>query len=106
MPNGAAGWLSIEFGAKAGAHALVSACASGAEAIGYGIDMIRSGRADVVIAGGAEAAIMALNIGAFAVMRAMSTRNDEPERASRPVRQGPRRVRARRGRGRGHPGVA
>src|SRR3984957_4571495 len=84
MPNGAAGWLSIEFGAKAGAHALVSACASGAEAIGYGMDMIRSGRADVGIAGGAEAAIMALNIGAFAVMRAMSTRNDDPERASRP----------------------
>ena len=84
MPNGAAGWLSIEFGAKAGAHALVSACASGAEAIGYGVDMIRSGRADVVIAGGAEAAIMALNVGAFAAMRAMSTRNDEPERASRP----------------------
>ena len=88
MPNGAAGWLSIEFGAKAGAHALVSACASGAEAIGYGIDMIRSGRADVVIAGGSEAAIMALNIGAFAVMRAMSTRNDEPERASRPFDKG------------------
>jgi 3-oxoacyl-[acyl-carrier-protein] synthase II len=84
MPNGAAGWLSIEFGAKAGAHAAVSACASGAEAIGYGIDMIRSGRADVVIAGGAEAAIMALNVGSFAVMRAMSTRNDDPERASRP----------------------
>jgi 3-oxoacyl-[acyl-carrier-protein] synthase II len=88
MPNGAAGWLSIEFGAKAGAHTLVSACASGAEAIGYGIDMIRSGRADVVIAGGAEAAIMALNVGAFAVMRAMSTRNDEPERASRPFDKG------------------
>jgi 3-oxoacyl-[acyl-carrier-protein] synthase II len=88
MPNGAAGWLSIEFGARAGAHALVSACASGAEAIGYGIDMIRSGRADVVIAGGAEAAIMALNVGAFAVMRAMSTRNDEPERASRPFDKG------------------
>jgi 3-oxoacyl-[acyl-carrier-protein] synthase II len=88
MPNGAAGWLSIEFGAKAGAHALVSACASGAEAIGYGIDMIRSGRADVVIAGGAEAAIMALNVGAFAAMRAMSTRNDEPERASRPFDKG------------------
>ena len=88
MPNGAAGWISIEFGAKAGAHALVSACASGAESIGYGIDMIRSGRADVVIAGGAEAAIMALNIGAFAVMRAMSTRNDEPERASRPFDKG------------------
>src|ERR1700760_1021077 len=88
MPNGAAGWISIELGARAGAHALVSACASGAEAIGYGIDMIRSGRADVVIAGGAEAAIMALNVGAFAVMRAMSTRNDDPERASRPFDKG------------------
>src|SRR5712671_3004503 len=84
MPNGSAGWISIELGARAGAHAVVSACASGAEAIGYGIDMIRSGRADIVVAGGAEAAIMALNLGAFAVMRAMSTRNDEPERASRP----------------------
>ena len=84
MPNGSAGWISMEFGARAGAHSLVSACASGAEAIGYGIDMIRSGRADVVIAGGTEAAILDLNIAAFAVMRAMSTRNDEPERASRP----------------------
>ena len=84
MPNGSAGWISMEIGARAGAHSLVSACASGAEAIGYGIDMIRSGRADVVLAGGTEAAIMPLNIGAFAVMRAMSTRNDEPERASRP----------------------
>jgi 3-oxoacyl-[acyl-carrier-protein] synthase II len=84
MPNGSAGWISLEFGARAGAHSLVSACASGAEAIGYGIDMIRSGRADVVLAGGTEAAIMPLNIGAFAVMRAMSTRNDDPERASRP----------------------
>jgi 3-oxoacyl-[acyl-carrier-protein] synthase II len=84
MPNGSAGWISMEFGAHAGAHSLVSACASGAEAIGYGLDMIRSGRADVVLAGGTEAAIMPLNLGAFAVMRAMSTRNDEPERASRP----------------------
>ena len=84
MPNGSAGWISMELGAHAGAHSLVSACASGAEAIGYGIDMIRVGRADVVLAGGTEAAIMPLNIGAFAVMRAMSTRNDEPERASRP----------------------
>ena len=88
MPNGAAGWISIELGAKAGAHALVSACASGAESIGYGIDMIRSGRADVVVAGGTEAAIMALNVGAFAAMRAMSTRNDEPTRASRPFDKG------------------
>jgi 3-oxoacyl-[acyl-carrier-protein] synthase II len=84
MPNGAAGWISMELVARAGAHALVSACASGAEAIGYGIDMIRSGRCDIVVAGGTEAAIMALNIGAFAAMRAMSTRNDDPERASRP----------------------
>jgi 3-oxoacyl-[acyl-carrier-protein] synthase II len=88
MPNGAAGWISMELGAHAGAHALVSACASGAEAIGYGIDMIRSGRADVVMAGGTEAAILPLNIGAFAVMRAMSTRNDDPERASRPFDKG------------------
>jgi 3-oxoacyl-[acyl-carrier-protein] synthase II len=88
MPNGAAGWISMEFGAHAGAHCMVSACASGAEAIGYAIDMIRSGRADVVLTGGTEAAIMPLNIGAFAVMRAMSTRNDDPERASRPFDKG------------------
>ena len=84
MPNGSAGWISLEMGARAGVHTPVSACASGAEAIGYGIDMIRSGRADVVLAGGTEAAIMELNIGAFAAMRALSLRNDEPERASRP----------------------
>jgi 3-oxoacyl-[acyl-carrier-protein] synthase II len=88
MPNGAAGWISVELGARAGAHSVVSACASGAEAIGYGIEMIRSGRADVVVAGGTEAAIMALNLGAFAVMRALSLRNDEPERASRPFDKG------------------
>ncbi len=88
MPNGSAGWISIELGARAGAHTTVSACASGAEAIGYGMEMIRSGRADVVLAGGTEAAIMQLNIAAFAAMRALSTRNDEPERASRPFDKG------------------
>ncbi|HYZ52612.1 MAG TPA: beta-ketoacyl-[acyl-carrier-protein] synthase family protein [Streptosporangiaceae bacterium] len=88
MPNGSAGWISVELGARAGAHSVVSACASGAEAVGYGIEMIRSGRADVVVAGGTEAAIMALNLGAFAVMRALSPRNDEPERASRPFDKG------------------
>ena len=88
MPNGAAGWISLELGARAGVHTTVSACASGAEAIGYGIDMIRSGRADVVLAGGTEAAILELNIGAFAAMRALSLRNDEPERASRPFDKG------------------
>ncbi|HET9894274.1 MAG TPA: beta-ketoacyl-ACP synthase II [Streptosporangiaceae bacterium] len=88
MPNGSAGWISIEFGARAGVHTPVSACASGAEAISYGIDMIRSGRAEVVIAGGTEAAIIELNIAAFAAMRALSLRNDEPERASRPFDKG------------------
>ncbi len=88
MPNGSAGWISIEFGARAGVHTPVSACASGAEAISYGIDMIKSGRAEVVIAGGTEAAIIELNIAAFAAMRALSLRNDEPERASRPFDRG------------------
>jgi 3-oxoacyl-[acyl-carrier-protein] synthase II len=88
MPNGAAGWIAIELGARAGVHTTVSACASGAEAIGYGMEMIRSGRADVVLAGGTEAAILQLNIAAFAAMRALSTRNDEPERASRPFDKG------------------
>ena len=98
MPNGAAGWISIELGAKAGVHCSVSACASGAEAIGYAIDMIRSGRADVVVAGGTEAAIIQLNLAAFAAMRAISTRNDEPAARVPSLRQGSRRVRPRRGR--------
>jgi 3-oxoacyl-[acyl-carrier-protein] synthase II len=84
MPNGSAGWIAIELNARAEVHTTVSACASGAEAIGYAIDMIRAGRADVVLAGGTEAAIIPLNVAAFAAMRALSTRNDEPERASRP----------------------
>ncbi len=88
MPNGSAGWIGIELGARAGVHTTVSACASGAEAIGYAIEMIRSGRADVVVAGGTEAAIIPLNIAAFAAMRALSTRNHEPERASRPFDKG------------------
>jgi 3-oxoacyl-[acyl-carrier-protein] synthase II len=88
MPNGSAGWISLELNARAGVHTTVSACASGAEAIGYAIEMIRSGRADVVLAGGTEAAIIPLNIAAFAAMRALSTRNDEPERASRPFDKG------------------
>jgi 3-oxoacyl-[acyl-carrier-protein] synthase II len=88
MPNGSAGWLSLELNARAGVHTTVSACASGAEAIGYAIEMIRSGRADVVLAGGTEAAIIPLNVAAFSAMRALSTRNDEPERASRPFDKG------------------
>jgi 3-oxoacyl-[acyl-carrier-protein] synthase II len=84
MPNGPAAWIGIELGARAGVHAAVSACASSAEAIGYGMHMIRSGRADVVVAGGAEATILPFAIASFAVMRALSVRNDDPERASRP----------------------
>ena len=88
MPNGSAGWIGIELNARAGVHTTVSACASGSEAIGYAIDMIRSGRADVVLAGGTEAPILPFNVAAFAAMRALSTRNDEPERASRPFDKG------------------
>ncbi|WUI01889.1 beta-ketoacyl-[acyl-carrier-protein] synthase family protein [Spirillospora sp. NBC_00431] len=84
MPNGASGHVGIEFGATAGSHALVSACASSGEAIGYAIDMIRAGRADVIICGGTEACIHPLQMASFGSMRALSTRNDEPARASRP----------------------
>ncbi|MCL7457734.1 beta-ketoacyl-ACP synthase II [Micromonospora echinofusca] len=84
MPNGPAAWVGLELGAKAGVHSVASACATGAEAIALGMDMIRAGRADVVVAGGTEAVIHQLPIAGFSSMRAMSTRNDEPERASRP----------------------
>ncbi|WP_316521049.1 beta-ketoacyl-ACP synthase II [Kitasatospora brasiliensis] len=84
MPNSPAANVGLEVGARAGVHTPVSACASGAEAIGYAIEMIRTGRADVVVAGGTEAAVHPLPIAAFANMMAMSKRNDEPELASRP----------------------
>ncbi|GAA4953978.1 MULTISPECIES: beta-ketoacyl-ACP synthase II [Streptomonospora] len=84
MPNGPAAAVSLEYSARAGAHAPVSACASSAEAVADAINMIRSGRADVVIAGGVEAAIHPLNMASFASMRALSTRNDDPQGASRP----------------------
>ncbi len=88
MPNGPAAWVGLELRAKAGVHAPTSACATGAESIAWGLDIIRSGRADVVVAGGTEAVIHPLPIAGFAAMRAMSTRNDEPERASRPWDRG------------------
>ncbi|MEU6962453.1 beta-ketoacyl-[acyl-carrier-protein] synthase family protein [Streptomyces chrestomyceticus] len=84
MANGPAAWVSIELGARGGAHTPVSACASGAEAIAMGLDLIRLGRADVVVAGGAEACVHPLPLAGFAQARAHSTRNDEPELASRP----------------------
>ncbi|GGK88462.1 beta-ketoacyl-ACP synthase II [Mangrovihabitans endophyticus] len=84
MPNGPAAWVGLELGARAGVHSMASACATGAEALSLGYDLIRAGRADVVLAGGTEAVIHPLPIAGFASMRAMSVRNDEPERASRP----------------------
>ena len=88
MPNGPAAWVGLELGAQAGVHAMASACATGAEALSLGLDIIRSGRADVVMTGGTEAVIHPLPIAGFASMRAMSTRNDEPEKASRPWDKG------------------
>ena len=84
MPNGPAANVGLELQAKAGVHTPVSACASGAEAIGYALEMIRSNRADVIVSGGVEAAIHQLPMAGFAAMKALSTRNDSPERASRP----------------------
>ncbi|MEW2284507.1 beta-ketoacyl-ACP synthase II [Streptomyces sp. NPDC047841] len=88
MPNSPAANVGIELGARAGVHTPVSACASGAEAIGYAIEMIRTGRADVVVAGGTEAAIHPLPIAAFGNMMAMSKNNDDPRGASRPYDAG------------------
>lgn len=84
MPNGPAAIVGLEVGARAGVHTPVSACASGAEAISYAARMIQTGRADVVIAGGTEAVIHPITMAGFASMRALSTRNDDPARASRP----------------------
>jgi 3-oxoacyl-[acyl-carrier-protein] synthase II len=84
MPNGPAAHVGLDLKARAGVHAPVSACASGAEALALGWRMIRSGEADVVVAGGAEAAILSITMAGFAQARTMSTRNDEPTKASRP----------------------
>ncbi|MGC5363909.1 beta-ketoacyl-[acyl-carrier-protein] synthase family protein [Streptomyces sp. DT24] len=84
MPNGPAANVGLEINAQAGVHTPVSACASGAEAIGYAVEMIRTGRADIVVAGGTEAAIHPLPIAAFANMMAMSKREENPETVSRP----------------------
>jgi 3-oxoacyl-[acyl-carrier-protein] synthase II len=83
--NEAAGNISMIFGAKGPAYTQVTACASGADALGQALDLIRSGRVDVVIAGGTEACIVPFAIGGFQMLKALSTKhNDEPEKASRP----------------------
>jgi 3-oxoacyl-[acyl-carrier-protein] synthase II len=84
MANSPAANVGLVLGAKAGVHTPVSACASGNEGISLGVDMIRLGRADVVVVGGTEASVLALPMAAFGQMMALSKRNDEPERASRP----------------------
>jgi 3-oxoacyl-[acyl-carrier-protein] synthase II len=84
MPNGPAAYVGLKLGARAGVFTPVSACASGAEAIAYGLDLLQLDRADLVVVGGTEACIHQLTISGFAQMRAMSTRNDDPAGASRP----------------------
>jgi 3-oxoacyl-[acyl-carrier-protein] synthase II len=84
MPNSAAANVGLELGALAGVQTPVSACASSNEAISLAADQIRLGRADIVVAGGAEGSIAGLPLAAFGQMMALSRRNDDPERASRP----------------------
>jgi len=84
MPNAAAAAVSMGLGAKGGARTVVSACASGTESIANAYEHLQLGLADIVVAGGTEAVIHPLPIAAFAAMQALSKRNDEPQRASRP----------------------
>ena len=84
MPNGPAGLIGLELGAQGAVRSTVSACASGADAIALAYDTIKAGLADVVVTGGTEACIHPLPLAGFAQMRALSTRHDDPQGASRP----------------------
>lgn len=84
MPNMAAGWVSMELGARGPLGAQCAACAASAMSIGEGYDAIRLGRAEVMLCGGSEAGVTPLAIAGFAAMRALSRRNDDPAAASRP----------------------
>lgn len=84
MPNGPAATVGLQVGAKGGVFAPVSACSSGSEALAHAWRLVETGEVDIVIAGGVEGHIDAVPIASFAMMRAMSTRNDHPEGASRP----------------------
>jgi 3-oxoacyl-[acyl-carrier-protein] synthase II len=88
ISNMASGIVAIEIGARGPNFSIVSACATGSHSLGEAMKVIRSGEADVMIAGGAEASITALSYAGFCSMKAMSTRNDEPQRASRPFDKG------------------
>ena len=84
IPNLGAGWVSIELGTRGPLSAQCTACAASNMAIGEGADAIRLGRADVMICGGTEAPVTEVGIAGFSAMRALSRRNDDPTRASRP----------------------
>ncbi len=85
IPNEAAGNVSIALGAKGPSQVVVTACASSTDALGFALDMIRAGRADVVVAGGCEAAVLEFCVGGFMKMKALSTKfNATPEKACRP----------------------
>ena len=94
--NLAAGQVSIRFGAKGPNSATCTACSASAHAIGDAFEIIQRGAADVMIAGGSEAAITPMGIGGFGALRALSTRNDEPAARQPAVRQGSRRLHRRR----------
>jgi 3-oxoacyl-[acyl-carrier-protein] synthase II len=84
IPNMVAGHISMEWGIRGYSSCTVTACSASAQAVGESLDLIRCGRADAVICGGSEASVTRVGIAGFAAMKALSTRNDEPERASRP----------------------
>ena len=84
LPDMASGQVSIMLGAKGPNYATVSACSSGADAIGQALEVLQEGDADVVLAGGAEAAVCPIGVAGFNACHALSTRNDDPQAASRP----------------------
>jgi 3-oxoacyl-[acyl-carrier-protein] synthase II len=84
IPNMVAGQIAMEWGIRGYTSCTVTACAASTQAIGEGLDMIRAGRADLVVCGGSEASVTRVAIAGFAAMKALSTRNDDPEGASRP----------------------
>jgi 3-oxoacyl-[acyl-carrier-protein] synthase II len=88
IPNMTAGHIAMEWGIRGFSSCTVTACSASAQAVGEGLDLIRAGRVDSVVCGGSESAVTRVGIAAFAAMKALSTRNDEPEKASRPFDAG------------------
>ncbi len=84
IPNMTAGHIAMEWGIRGYSSCTATACSASAQAIGEGLDLIRAGRVDSIVCGGSEAAVTRVGIAAFAAMKALSTRNDDPELASRP----------------------